>query len=213
MESEVRPEPPCDARRALRRRVLASLATVGAGVVALIGLFLAVFAVAISRVHSEPKRPEHLKPIPVAAEACPVVEAIHRAANELQAASSPVDPEQLVRGNLEYQDWSVQRARLARAGDSLQGAIAFGQSTFPPRVRRYLRSVSEDIDAGRRELAAARDYDEYSDRTDDLWTDGQRALGYASDLVGDQCRVRLGAGSATLLYPLFTTTSTTQVRR
>ena len=165
-----------------------------AAVVVFVGIMIALIAHSLSHIGER----KHLKPIPVAASACPFVEAMHDAANELQKAY-PVfgvafDP------HGRALTWPQTRKRLARAGDVLEYSIAAGLGQFPAQVQGYLEEVSRQIQAGRAQLRDAHDEFDFFQRTSERWEDGQVAFGFAGDLIGGQCGVQLGADSDTMLF-------------
>jgi hypothetical protein len=140
---------------------------------------------------------KHLKPIPVAASACPFVKAMHESANQLQAAQPFFGVAFDAHGG--ELTWQQTRARLGRAADTLEFSLAGGLPQFPPEVQHYLVKVRDDIHAGRAQLRTARDGSDFIVRTSGLWADGQVAFGFAGDLIGRQCGVQLGADDDTTL--------------
>jgi hypothetical protein len=148
---------------------------------------------------------KHLAPMLISARACPSVESIHQAANDLQIAypviGSSYDAKQ------RPLTWPQTRERLRRAANRFEFAIVAGTTQFPVRVQRYLAAARDDVVVGRRHLIEAHDAPDFFNRTRSLFEHGQRSLGYAGDLVGRRCRVELQADPDTFLYPLLTTTT------
>ena len=133
----------------------------------------------------------HLKPIPIAADACPYVHAMHQAAHDYEVAFPfPVVPSTDANGR--PLPWPTARARIGNAADVLEYSIIVSSSHFPAPVQRYLATVRRDLDAGREQLGLARDGMDLSGRVLSLQSDGQQAFGYASDLIGTQCGEPLG---------------------
>jgi hypothetical protein len=146
---------------------------------------------------------KHLDPISIPASACPSVESIHKSANDLQIAY-PI-------GSFSYDanqhalTWPQTRERLRQAANAFEYSIAAGMPHFPVRVQRYLATARDDVVAGRRHLVVAHDTADFSNRANSLFEHGQRAIGYAGDLIGHRCRVDLQADGDTMLYPFLTT--------
>ena len=155
--------------------------------------------------HLGPKERKHLKPIPIAAAACPYVVAMHKAANRFQIVA-PF-------GGIAFDahekllTWPQIHARLEPALATLELSIVVSRPHFPTPVQHQLALALRDVRKGRVQLALARDGNDLDQRTSTLFAHGQKAFGYASDLVGDQCGVRLSADSSTQLYPFMTTSS------
>jgi hypothetical protein len=129
----------------------------------------------------------HLRSIPISPAACPAVRTIHVAANRFQRAYPNILP---VSGGRE---WERARARLADATDELTFVIAGNRGRFPRPVRTQLDIVLTNLQAGRTHLTQAKDGMDLLTRASKFDGDGRTAFGYASDLVGDQCDVRLEA--------------------
>ncbi len=161
--------------------------------VVLVAIFVALAVSSFSHIGER----KHLKPIPVAAGACPFVKAMHEEATQLQAAQPFFGVGFDAHGGM--LSWRQTRARLARAGARLEFSIAGGLPQFPPEVQHYLAEVRDKVHAGRAQLRAARDAPDLIRRTSSLWADGQAAFGFAGDLIGRQCGVQLGADDETTL--------------
>jgi hypothetical protein len=135
---------------------------------------------------------KHLQAIPVSKKVCPYVRLMHVAANDFQS----VNPA----GNLAVfaqsmnEKWPEQRARLAHRLDVLDSAVVAGKAHFPEPIRRRFSTVITSIRAGEVQLVRARDLsDLLSERTDNIFTNGEYAFGDASDLVGNACGFHLAA--------------------
>lgn len=89
--------------------------------------------------------------------------------------------------------WPVLEAEVYGAAQWLDGALANGIPHFPPRIRAELTVVRISINEGRQQLPKVRDVPTFNALTRRFFERGQLHAGYASDLVGRQCRVRLGA--------------------
>jgi hypothetical protein len=146
----------------------------------------------------------HLKPIPIAASACPYVVLMHATANAFQSAE-PILGELYydAHGNLITPPWPYPRDRVLPAILNLQVAIFVSTPHFPPPIRHQLTDTLDAIHAGITQLAAAHDATGLG--TSQALVAGQTAFGYASDLVGTQCRVPLGANSTLAQYVPTTT--------
>ncbi len=175
------------------RGVVVALIVLALVPVVLVGIFVAFAFSSFSNIGER----KHLKPIPVAAGACPFVTAMHEEANQLQAAQPFFGVAFDAHGGM--LSWRQTRARLARAADRLEFSIAGGLPQFPSEVQHYLVKVRDDIHAGRAQLRAAHDGYDYLAKTSGLWADGQAAFGFAGDLIGRQCGVQLGADDGTTL--------------
>jgi hypothetical protein len=153
---------------------------------------------------------KHLKPIPIAASACPYVRVMHATANALQSAE-PFFGLYLDRlGNaIEPQPpWPQVRARVRSTLLNLQLAIFVSTPHFPPPIRHHLTDTLNAIHTGLIEVGQAQDAFDLVTRSSNTLSGGQTAFGYASDLVGRQCHVPLGANSPVGQPPTTTPAST-----
>jgi hypothetical protein len=132
---------------------------------------------------------QHLQSIPIDRAACPSVRGIHAAAGDLQASLPFFGSVFDEHGKL--MPWGTAQTRIRRSGLALEREIEMGLPTFPWRVRSYLLQVLDGLKAGRVYLEEATDPSDFSRRTERVYTDGKEALGYAGDLVGNQCGVPL----------------------
>ena len=155
---------------------------------------------------------KHLDPVPISAHACPYVRVMHAAANEVQR-DKPVPAFDLrVKGDLEHKlnaTFPRSRPRFANALATFELAIVISEPHFPDRVRHFLNTTVADVRTGRAVLKTATNRALVM-RYSNLYDSGERAFGYAGDLVGHRCGVQLGADNSTmpsLLRPA--TTSTT----
>jgi hypothetical protein len=156
----------------------------------------------------------HLRQIPIArAQACSQVEAIHAQlsafAESYTAASFGIDAKTLnevVRGAgasptsgapepsaIQRPSWVVVESEIDDAAQRLDAALVNGMPYFPSRIRTQLATIRSSIAEGRRQLATVHDASAFKSLTRRPFERGQLHAGYASDLVGRQCRVRLGA--------------------
>jgi hypothetical protein len=165
----------------------------------------------------------HLDPIPIdRTRACSHVEAIHLELNRFQdayfaTAFFGLDQQQYeglaaanqVSGSstttprpFDVARWPLVKAELDGDAQQLDGAIASGTAAFPPRIQRELGAVRDALARGRVELVGTTDPTKLLRRTNGLFERGQKHVGWASDLVGRQCAVPLGAtGSRILAQP------------
>jgi hypothetical protein len=135
---------------------------------------------------------KHLQAIPVSKKVCPYVHLMHVAANDFQSVN-PVGNLGVLAESLQAK-WPEQRARLAHRLDVLEAAVSASKAQFPERIQRRLSTVITNIHAGEVQLVRARDLSGLlSERTDDIFTNGEYAFGDASDLVGNACGQRLAA--------------------
>jgi hypothetical protein len=139
----------------------------------------------------------HLEPIPIAAGACPYVRVMHATANALQSAEPFFGTYVDRHGNaVEPQPpWAEVQARLKTRLLNLQLAIFVSTPHFPPPVRRQLADTLDAIHTGLIQVGQAQDAFDLTARSSNTLYDGQTAFGHASDLVGRQCEVPLGANS------------------
>jgi hypothetical protein len=135
---------------------------------------------------------EHLKPIAIQKSACPYVVAMHDAANEFQGETPFLGYAPDAFGHL--RPWPESRPSLLHAADVLDVTIAAGVPHLPAPVQTYLTRVRVDIEQGRRQAPSAATPDAYLARVTPLLANGQRAFGFAGDLIGHACSVDLGAG-------------------
>jgi len=152
----------------------------------------------------------HLHTVPIAPDACPYVRSLHEAANNYQSAY-PWMPNALDASGKPL-SWPETRTRLLLAAGALEYTIVASTTHLPGSVRQYLNTVRQSIDAGRRQLLIAHDGDDFKNRALVYQQQGQRAFGFAADLVGSRCGVSLSADSETMLYPFGLTTTTVTPR-
>ena len=155
----------------------------------LVGMALAEFSNSFSHIGAR----KHLKPIPIAASACPYVALMHAAADNYQNTVPMFWIAIDANGHLV--PWATERPRLDATLRLLDGSIKVSTAHFPAPIRAQLAVTESAIDEGRVQLAHARDLQDVMNRSQPALDRGQRAFGFASDLVGRQCRVRLAAGS------------------
>ncbi len=156
----------------------------------------------------------HLRQIPIdRAQACGEVEAIHAAldsfAQSYMAATLGMDSKtwnefrsMVTAGTAtsvpqppatQPPAWPVIESEVDAAAQRLDTALAHGIPHFPRRLRTELTMVRNNITEGRQQLPKVLDVPTFKALTSRLFERGQLHAGYASDLVGRQCRVRLGA--------------------
>jgi hypothetical protein len=160
------------------------------------GLLIAVMSSCSGFLNLGPVERKHLAQIPIDKRACPYVVAMHQTANAFQSAEPLFDS--YVGPGIALIDppWPRVRTRIRTTLMDLQLSILVGRAHFPPAVRRRLNVTLDAIHSGLRELAHARSTDEMTTKTSAVLAKGQSAFGYAGDLVGTQCEVKLGADSA-----------------
>src|SRR5579862_2477301 len=101
------------------QRIVVVVAVIAASVAVLVW----TFAFALSHLFDFGPRPRHhLKPIPIAATACPYVSAMHSAANAFQTAIPTFGIAFDARGRA--LTWQQTRTRLARAANRFDASIA-----------------------------------------------------------------------------------------
>jgi len=182
---------------------LAGVVGVGAGILAVV-VIAALVPSCSSFELSAPAR-HHLRPVKIAPEACGAVEAIHAQLDALEqdyfAAQLGIDGNTLravLRSRREPPaarriPWVLVRTELDATAQRLDAAIASGTPAFPARVRHYLTLLRTDLAEGRMALAGVDRSVQLEAATRDAFDRGQKRAGYASDLIGHQCPVRLGA--------------------
>ncbi len=84
-------------------------------------------------------------------------------------------------------------AEVDGAAQQLDAALVNGIPHFPRRIQSELTRVRENLAVGRMRLATVDDAAAFSSLTPGPFERGQLHAGYASDLVGRQCSVPLGA--------------------
>ena len=201
----VRSEPPSSRRLALGCLLKIVLVT-GVGFIALLVAAAVLFSGCDSNLDFSTHR-KHLKAIPIPRSSCADVRVLHKIANEIQQ-NEPI-PVFDVSGNVSLSNpplaWPSparqHQQRFRAALIALDVAITTSGPRFPPRLRFYLTQTQRDDRRGRVEI----------DRTfygfvsphpaTDLLETGQKAFGFASDLVGTQCGVRLQADNGTMPDP------------
>jgi hypothetical protein len=152
---------------------------------------------------------KHLDPIPIdPVRACPHVDAIHTQLEDFElrwfGASWGLDAAtvaQLLRPartsatssvpSGTQAPWPQVESELDASAILLDATIANGIPSLPPRIQSELTKVREQIAIGRMKLGAV-DNSAALNVTQAAFDEGQLHAGYASDLVGDQCPVRLG---------------------
>lgn len=157
--------------------------------VILIAMALSQFSESLSHIGER----KHLQPIPISASACPYVALMHAAANYYQGNVPVFGFAFDERGGTV--PWSQERPHLDETLRLLKGSIVASREHFPDRIRAQLAVTVGAIDEGRAQLAQATDGFDVMNRSRPALERGQRAFGFASDLVGHQCRVGLGADS------------------
>jgi hypothetical protein len=152
----------------------------------------------------------HLDEIPIDRDkACGSVESIHAALDSFNtaymAATFGLD-EQTVAAFFDRTDttsprssitttpppWPTVAANLDASAARLDLIVAAGIPDFPPRAQQELRAVRTSIAQGRALLPKVTNAGALN-LTDPAFDRGRLHAGYASDLVGDQCSVPLGA--------------------
>jgi hypothetical protein len=89
--------------------------------------------------------------------------------------------------------WPVIEAEVDGAAQLLDAALVNGIPHFPRRIQAELRRVRDNLALGRMRLAIVHDRERFTSLTRVPFARGKLHAGYASDLVGRQCRVPLGA--------------------
>jgi len=136
----------------------------------------------------------HLTAIPIAASACPYVLLMHASANTFQSAEPIFDEIYIdAHGNDVTPPWPDTRARILAVLLNLQAVIFV--STLPTTDPTPTDPTLDAIHTGLTQFAAAQHPFGLATGTSQALEAGQTAFGYASDLVGTQCRVPLGANS------------------
>jgi hypothetical protein len=133
---------------------------------------------------------KHLKPIPIAEAACPYVMVMHVAATNFQNAYPGLTTNMSA---FDVSRWRTTRRELASTASAFEQSIFVSIVHFPAPLRAHLAATARQIHEGRVQLARARDPNDLIARTLTMYATGQRAFGYASDLVGEQCDVHLAA--------------------
>jgi hypothetical protein len=177
-------------RRRIRSFIAAFIATAAIGLLAVV-IVVAISAASVARSFSHIGQRNHLQPIPVAKNACPYIVAMHNAADAFQNQTPLLGFGADGRGHL--LPWPTTRLALSHAADVLDVTIAAGIPHVPPPVQAYLTTVRADIKQGREQASLTNDPNAYLQRVEPLLTSGQRAFGFAGDLVGHACSVDLGA--------------------
>jgi len=152
---------------------------------------------------------KHLKQIPIAASACPYVALMHAAANNYQSSMPVFGLEIDSHGQIVKVPWSHERQRIDASLRLLDGSIRASTPQLPHPIRAQLAVTLRSVHRGRLELRRAYSFENATDRARHAMDRGQRAFGYASDLVGHQCAVGLGADSNTMPLTFTGVTSTT----
>ncbi len=191
---------PATTRSAPFRRIVKFAAVIGGVVVVVLIVLTVAFAVLMSgfsKIGTAERK--HLDPIPIAANACPYVKLMHEAANRFQIAYPIFGIS--VDANQHQLTWPQTRQRLRHAADVFEVAIVAGTPHFPKRVRNYLDVTRVELVGGRRQLAAALDAFDFTQRTMNAFDAGKTAFGFAGDLIGHRCQVELGASDVSMLDP------------
>lgn len=146
----------------------------------------------------------HLKPIPISTRACPYVALMHAAANDFQAHEPTFGL--ILDDNGQPVPLAKERVIVDPPLARFEFAIAVSRPHFPTAVRSQLAITQDAAHQGRVLLAQASGPAELFNQSGTLLSRGQRAFGYASDLVGAQCGHGLGADSGTgsALFPVTT---------
>jgi hypothetical protein len=195
--------PSVDQGRSKVGLIAAAAIGVAAALVVMSGIYVAVVANVFS--HIGPAKPRrYLKPIPIAASACPYVRLMHAAADNFQVAQPVLGV--AFDEHARVLPWPDTRARLDAALKSLEAAIQASEPQFPPQIQDQLSVTLSAVREGRVQLAVANDGADLVIATGSVREKGKLAFGYASDLVGKKCGVMLGADDSTVLYPFTTTT-------
>ena len=197
------PLPVGQGRRRKVRLIAGIVAALAGALVVMFGFFVAVVATVLPHI-GQAKPRKHLEPIPIAASTCPYVRLMHTAANNFQIAQPLLGVAFDEHGQV--LPWPETRARLDSALTSLEASIQASEPQFPRQIQHELSITLRAVREGRVQLAAANDGADLITDTRPVREMGKRAFGYASDLVGKQCGVMLGADESTLLYPFTTTT-------
>jgi hypothetical protein len=162
------------------------------GTAAIVAIVIVGVATAVALRMDFATHRRHLASIRISDASCPGVEAMHYAASDLREAYPLVGSSWMdARGHV--RQWPVLRDSLARSSDALRSAIDLASPSLPRRVRHYLSVTRADLDAARPHLLLARNSVDFFIRTNQLYSDGQEAFGYASDLIGNRCAVPLGS--------------------
>jgi hypothetical protein len=157
----------------------------------------------------------HLRQVAIAPEACGAVSAVHEQLNAFEvsylAAQAGINRD-AVQAILRPSDdtvsslapaspsarsapWPMVRVELDGAAARLDATVAVALPAFPPRIQRYLEMLRSDIASGRTELGDVRRRGRLDAATRSSFGRGRRHAGFASDLVGHQCLVSLGASN------------------
>jgi hypothetical protein len=173
------------------------------------GCGLAVLTFGAMRFDFSSSGRRHLDKIPIdRARACGSVESIHDALATLNAsytaATFGLTGDQYAAiwknlpsstaplSNITEPPWPIVAADLDALAARLDLIVAAGIPNFPPRVQRELTAIRTNIAQGRAVLPKVTDSASLN-LTRTAFERGQLHAGYASDLVGDQCPVPLGA--------------------
>jgi hypothetical protein len=169
----------------------ASMLVVVIGTIATFSFAVASCARAVDEAFSTKPAP-HLKPIPIARSSCPYVALMHAAANQYQSVEPGISF--LVAMAQHPVPWPHQRAQIDQALRNLDAAIRAGLPHFPGAVRKQLMYVLGELRDGRNQLAASKpDGSDLIGRTAGIMASGRSNFGNASDLIGNQCPLRLAA--------------------
>jgi hypothetical protein len=148
---------------------------------------------------------KHLKEIPIAASACPYVRVLHEIANDVQR-NEPV-PALLGDNSQTLLAWptpsGARKDRFNGALVALDLGITVSNTHFPPAVQRYLSTTQHADRQGRAQIAHVYYGLLPEQPASGLLGTGEESFGYASDLVGTQCGVRLQADNSTQPDPPF----------
>jgi hypothetical protein len=185
--------------------VIASLAAIAAVVIATPVVLVAMVIAQLGNSLSHIGERKHLKPIPISKSACPYVAFMHAAANNYQSNAPLFGIAFDANGHLV--PWSRERPHLDATLQLLEGSIKAGTPHFPHPIRAQLAITQGAVHEGRLQLARSSNPGDLITRAQPAIDRGQRAFGFASDLVGHQCAVDLGADSSTMALPGFTTTT------
>jgi hypothetical protein len=187
------------------RHTVRWFAGIGIAVSVAVLVVLVLFGIAFDQfingftVLASPSR-AHLKPIPIAATACPYVRVLHDIANDVQR-NEPL-PVLMSTASIRWLAWpSPSPARAQQFREALLAldlGITVSIPRLPPVVRIYLTATQRAARLGRDQIAHTYYGFLPAQPSTNLLSSGQQSFGYASDLVGSQCGVSLQADTNTM---------------
>ena len=202
MWNALQPPPPREGQRAAVWYILKVLFVIFAVISALLAIGAVVVSAMLSNAFSGLGQRKHLKEIPIAATACPYVRVLHEIANDVQRN----EPEPVLDASLAGQTplaWPLpSQARSEHFREALVAldlGITIGNPHFPPAVRKYLSATQRADRRGRTEIAHTYYGFLPMHPSSDLLDSGQQSFGFAGDLVGSQCGIKLEADNNTAL--------------